>query len=142
MKEKIRKILSQKKYAVMSVILILGIIFLIGSEYISNGNAIRESAYDQDAYARGLEKRLKEILERVDGVSEVQVMIAVTPFETREAQSAAAVWREERQETSPPEIRGVSVVCRGASDPTVKKKVIDLVKSVLDLESNRIFVTE
>ena len=140
MKEGIWKVLSQKKFAVLTVILILGIIFLIGSEYISNGAGILAENNSRDAYARGLETRLAAILERVDGVSDVQVMIAVTPG--YEETQSAAVWREAGQDPSLPEISGVSVVCRGVSDPMVKKKVIDLVKSLLDLKSNRIFVTE
>ena len=41
-----------------------------------------------------------------------------------------------------PPIKGVSVVCKGASDAKIRLRITNLISSTLNLSENQIYVTE
>ena len=144
MKEGLWQTLSRKKVAFLAVILAAGIIFLALSEYISTGTTESKPAFSEDAYTKDLETRLEALLERMDGVSEVKVMITLSGSESyqyaKETVKSVMAGGESTETVLPyrkgsggqsepiltavaaPEIKGVSVVCRGAGNDAVRRR--------------------
>ena len=165
-----KKIFSNEKNGnkllILGICLVLGIIFLAIGEYSFNekrDNGAKEDVFDEESYAALLEERLCAILEEMEGVENVSVMVTLEggiryryANESTKSQSGERtdtevflILQEKSGDTAPiltetlyPSVRGVSVVCQGANDPEVKKKVIDLVASTLNLNQNQIFVSQ
>ena len=125
----------------------------------SSNEALRE-------YERNTEKRLEQILSQIDGIGSCSVMITLKSSEesvfsrNREftAQSGegshstsekndyvivddageAPVLEKENE----PEIRGVIVVCEGASNPAVKEAVTESLKAALGVSVSNICVVK
>ncbi len=155
----------KKNLPLLAILLIVGIIFLFLSEYTSNEQNKNgaKTDFDPEIYTKNLEERLGAILEEMEGVSQVKVMITLEGGqEYRYATEVNAsfyggnsgsetlfVQKDSSGKSSPilattlaPKIKGVSVVCKGASDIRIQKKIIELVGSTLNLSQNQIFVTE
>jgi len=132
-----------------------------GRNNASDENRVRIDSRD---FVREQEEKLKEILNRIDGVSEPFVMITLA----NSSQHIYAV-RENIKENSrngenlqrevsrdiifhgdseqpllikeiEPRIKGVAVICRGISSPDMQLKIINLVSTVLNLPTNRVYV--
>ena len=153
-----------KKNAPMLVILfLLGIIFLCLSEYDSSKSTGNGSAdFDSENYAENLEEQLCSILEKMDGVEDVQVMITLESgaryqisdetgnayrFDTYVSSFSLQNNSEKGNgsrviEITAPKIKGVSVVCKGAENISVKERIINLISSTLNLTKNKIYVTK
>ncbi|MCR5143228.1 MAG: hypothetical protein K6C68_12015 [Ruminococcus sp.] len=122
---------------------------------------------DTDEYRRKLEDELCGILSRLEGVSNVKVMISVSgtgeyiyaeqnDIEQRTDSVSDSLKRRgeiiiadrsgEKQpvlkKIKSPEIGGAAIVCSGASDPIVKERVINTVSAALGLSTGRISVEE
>ncbi len=157
--------ISQKNLSVLVICFVIGIIFLFLSEYSSfERSRSDDSVFDETAYTASLETRLASILEQVNGVSDVNVMITLEGGITyRYANQTAKSLSGDNSsvetllqmqedsggalspiltETILPRVKGVSVVCKGAADVNIQKKIIGLVSSALNLNENQIFVTE
>ncbi len=156
--------INKKTLPILAICLILGIIFLCLSEYSGFERTAGEEVFDEEAYTDQIQTRLEEILERMDGVSQVKVMITLESSETHDWAAKVAKSSEKdatsietyllMQEDASgknqpilnrtlfPKIRGASVVCKGAGDPTIQRKIIRLVSSTLNLNENQIFVTQ
>ena len=123
-------------------------------------------------YETALEERLRQLLTGVEGVGELTVMVTVAGTEeTVYAQSyhddtdrseTAASGVSTRTSTANgyvllngdggqqaltetvlcPEVRGVAVVCDGGADAGVRRRIVELVSTVLGIPSNRICVTK
>ena len=155
----------KKNLPFLAILLIVGIIFLFLSEYTSNEQNKNGAGteFDPELYAKNLEERLGAILEEMEGVSQAKVMITLEGGqEYRYATEVNAglyggnsgsetlfVQKDSSGKSSPilaatlaPKIKGVSVVCKGAADVRIQKKIIELVASTLNLSQNQIFVTE
>lgn len=121
-----------------------------------------------DDYAFALEERLTSIISAIDGVGAVKVMVTVEStgedvylhnFDYGEDEEAdgknsfeqkdeyVIVNNGESEEgivvkVQQPEIRGVAVVCQGASSEKVRAAVIETVTALLDISSARVSVAE
>ena len=112
-----------------------------------------------------LERRLCELISRIDGAGEVSVMVTLDTTTT-------AVYEKDRklEETSGnavgsssketevvlagsakqpllsgsimPTIRGAAVVCEGAANPLVREKVANTVAKALNIGISRVYVTD
>lgn len=109
-----------------------------------------------------LEKRLTELISSVEGVSDVKVMVTLDMSTRRvyekdersssEGDSQVSTEKEvvlagsgkEPVEagTIQPKVRGVAIVCGGASDPIVREKVANIAAKALDIGVSRVYVTE
>ena len=124
--------------------------------------------YSADEYALMLEERLSSIISAIDGVGTVRVMVTVEStgeevylnnFDYGEdAESDGANSFEQKNEyvivnngdaeggivvkVRQPEIRGVAVVCQGASNEKVRAEIIHTVTALLDVSSARVSVSE
>ena len=105
--------------------------------------------------AEELEDELEEIITKIRGVGKVSVMVTVSGTEEKEyisdvserdgasetktviAGSKEALLKAEKY----PEVRGVLVVCSGGDKPQIQEKVVNAVSTVLDIPTNKVFVT-
>ena len=137
-KNPFKTLFREKKFAFLALILSLGIIFLFLSEYSFDGTTEKNAAADTQNSAQALEERLCEILSQMEGVDDVHVFILL-----EESLSAdASPFSSDESSRRTPVIRGVSVVCAGAKNVHLKRKIILLVASTLNLNENQIYVTE
>lgn len=104
-----------------------------------------------ESYQKDVEKELETLCEAVAGVSDAQVLVsfasgyrtvyaetaAGAPATVGSGSSAAAL----ESTLAPPAVAGVGIVCRGGNDPSIQKKLIDLVSTALGIPSNRVSVT-
>lgn len=158
-----KRYLNFKKSLFLILCLLLGIMFLILSEY--DGDEKSDQAppsFSESEYSVMLEKRLSDILEKMEGVSDVTVMITLEGGVSYEyaKKAESGLWGDSTEAvpvmqenangskepillgTSLPKVRGVSVVCRSAANVNVKRRIIGLVASTLNLNENQIFVSE
>ncbi len=152
----------KKKLPFLAILLSLGIIFLLFSEYHSNKEIKNtQEEFDEEAYIARLEERLSAMIEKIDGVSDVNVMItlesgkrysfaqeekngmgegAVNTFLMQEGEDGIST--PILIETCAPKIKGVSVVCQGAENALIREKIFGVVAGTLDLTQNKIYVTQ
>lgn len=137
------------------------LLFLFGSA--ENGKTETDKTEDPakeytaaDAYVALLERRVTELLERMDGVADVHVIItADSCAEVLYAQNGSydngTLTEKEyvladgdkpiRIKLIYPRLRGIAVVCRGGSNPIQREKIVSLLSSLFDLPSNKVYVT-
>jgi len=132
--------------------LILGVFLLIPFEKKQEKADTSNKTHEQiEEFTQKTEKRLRELINELDGVSGAKVMIMLksgseyiyasddaTNSEKHVIVKDGLVYVKEYL----PEINGVAVVCQGGNDPLIQAKVTSLVCSLLDLYSNHVYVTE
>ena len=118
------------------------------------------SASEAAELEQELERRLTEIISRIDGVTSPQVMVTldctserVFAEETKSSSSADETSTEnsialsgsgkDALQTSVilPKVRGVAVVCGGADNVLIREKVVNTAAKVLDIGVSRVYVT-
>ena len=134
---------KKKLLPILGILFLVGIIFLFLGEYHSNKGEGERPAFDEKAYTENLELRLGQMLEQMQGVSEVNVMITLEDtgeilVEDGDALQAGTLLMQ----VASPQIRGVSIVCQGAADPKTHERILNLVAGTLNLNKNKIYVTE
>ena len=123
---------------------------------------------DAESYARGQELKICEILKRIDGVTDPYVMITLDASseyiyaakqsikesslkngETiqKEVQKDIIFYESDKNIKSPvlvkeiqPKIKGVAVICKGIKNADIQLKIINLVSTVLNLPTNKVYV--
>ena len=115
-----------------------------------------KDAEDLEEYRKELEKQLKELIEKLDGASNVSVMLTFEQGSCLEyaqdgtynggiATSKKYVLNDKDEpiavKTICPKIRGVAVVCSGGSNPILAQKIINLLCALLDVNSSRVYVS-
>jgi len=140
------------KYRYMILILLAGILILLLPEGAEEPIPVSvQTEIQQD-----LQTRLEDILGKISGVGKVQVLLTEasgsdTIYQVDENRDQSdldtvIVMNSQREELGlvkqilPPEYRGAVVVCQGADRAGVRLAVVDAVKSVTGLSSDRITV--
>ena len=142
-----------KKITPVLICFILGIILLFLSEYSDIRKTENETDRFEQEYTLHLESRLADMIGRLEGVSDVSVMITLEggvlyQKEMQNDESSVSVFfsgnteTERSRDLSFPSVKGVSVVCKGASNPKICHRILSLVASTLNLNENQIFVCE
>jgi len=134
----------------------------------SGGARIDTIKTDTAAYAAEHEKKLSEILKRIDGISDPFVMITLGASSEyiyatkqsikessskdggviqRDVQRELILYEDEKKAKSPilvkeikPEIKGVAIICKGISGEDMRLKIINLVSAALGLPADKIYV--
>ncbi|MBE6636328.1 MAG: hypothetical protein E7618_00820 [Ruminococcaceae bacterium] len=118
----------------------------------------QEAVFDEtDAYLSLLERRVTQLLNGMDGVSEASVLLipdttTETVYGKNETFDHDTVIREEilfsEADGEPfpitfryPKLRGIAVVCRGGSNPILQEKIVTMLCSLFDLPSTKVYVT-
>ena len=123
------------------------------------------SQIDSGEYVRNQEEKICEILKRIEGVSEPFVMITIDSssehiYASKQnvKESSSKNGETTQKEVSKdiifygdnkqpilvkeiqPRIKGVAVICKGISDAEKRLKIINLVSTVLNLPTNKVYV--
>lgn len=162
MTEKIKKI---NVGAIVLILLAVGVIMVLLSDS-EKSESVSETTkmLDETLYEEDLEKRLKEIIEQIDGVGEVSVMITLEnsvlyTYATDTAQDTNADGDSKRESTVVlsvkgsntkeavisgyvlPNVKGAAVVCSRTLTPALQGKVIGVVSAALGISTSKIYVT-
>lgn len=114
------------------------------------------SGTGEAAYRQQLEAQLQELIEQIDGAGKTTVMITLESGEETLYAVDTQSGQTQSQETHVllddgtalaqtvylPQVRGVAIVCEGGGDVRVAAQITELVRALLDLSSNRIFVAQ
>lgn len=104
------------------------------------------------AYTEALEKKAKNMISELDGVSDVHVMVmlegsATQVYASSQSGGGTYVLMQNGNGQSPlllredlAQIRGISVVCKNGDVPRIKEKIIGLLSTGFGIPTNRVFV--
>lgn len=167
----------------IAIIIACGVIILAGSFFDGGNNdkgatdEVSSSGGDQitedealnimNTYAARQEKKLKKILESMDGVGDVNVMVTLASSEEKIAlkdtergenkgkdmsdiseKNENVIIRNNGDESpyvvsvTSPKIAGVAIVCEGADGGKKDSEIIDMVGALFGIESHKIKVTK
>ena len=86
-----------------------------------------------------LEKRIVSLLSAMPGVGKVRVLVTLE----NEERSGGSLWTSSLTASGDPapRVRGVGVVCEGASSAAVRQEIVRLLTSALGLGENRVWVS-
>ncbi len=152
---------SKKTVVVLAALFFVGVLFYCLSEYHIGEEATGETTlFDEAAYEARVEEKLRNMIAAVCRDENVHVLVmlegsAVYCYEKETTKSdsyaeTSLLFRSDQSgnktpvltRIEAPEIRGVSVVCPGGSDPGRRREIIALISGALHLASNRIYVPE
>lgn len=158
-KELVQKYMNTK---LCSIIIIIGIVLMCLPNTSSQKSTEKQMpeilSGDSTGFVRDTEKRLKNILSGVSGVSDVSVMITVSDggisiYEKNKENKNDGLKSElslkpQGSGTSEPvlvrknlpTVLGVIVTAKGADNPETNGKILSAVKAVLDVSAHRISV--
>ena len=144
-----------RKYRIVCIAVLAGILMMTIPEAAPEAEPVPQT---EAVRTPALEDSLAEILSGVSGAGRVRVLLTeaegeYTFYQTDEAGNAGDIRRdtvlvtgadrEERgliRQVKPPVYRGAVILCQGAEDPQVKLSLVEAVKSVTGLTSDRITV--
>lgn len=173
--EKAKKFFSgQNKTKLIVILGICGMVLIMLSEFISDDNTNKDKSVssadngvsdDTDAYKNQIESELKDILGKIKGVGDLQVLVTIEgTTEYVYAEELDTDTDKEGEKTSEkyqnkivmsekdgnkealvkkiikPQINGVIIVCQGGGDLSVKERIIKAASTALNLPSGRICV--
>ncbi len=168
-KESVSKIIAgdSKKVKIIVAIGLIGIVLIFMSDIFSgnskNKNETQQCSYSYDEYTIELENKLKKLVSNIDGVGECEVMITLqntnesvyaTDVEVKADgdstnQKDEYVLYDSDSGESPvlikeylPQVQGVTVVCTGGDNVSVKEKIIQCVTSLFNIPTNRVSVSK
>ena len=169
--KKIRNFLEKKQNKKLFLIILLGavgILFISLSELVppdSEKIEISENDYFKNSreYEEFLEKRIEDEISKISGAGETSVMLTLDSseefsyaqnsteeiFENESARKSEIITVENGSSETPvivktteAKIRGILVICKGGDDPFVSEKIIESLRALLDVPSNRISVAK
>ncbi len=141
--------------AVGAALLILGSIGFSGEE--KKSETTEAVTLDAAQYARRVEEEIVRICSRVRGAGAVSVAVTLKggyrAVYATDSQNSGGGYKNSTVLIGSgssegavlicyenPEIGGIGIVCRGASDPLVRDTVVSLVSAAFDVGSNKIYV--
>ena len=148
----IESLKKNKKIWIIILFAAVGIILLLVGGENTTKTEDKKSEQMLSEYSKDVEEKIKELCSKVKGVSEVSVAVSFeSGFEyvyAREedgdlamigsGSSKSAVKIKEKM----PVIGGIGIVCKGGGDPSVQKKLLDLISAAFGISSNKIFIAE
>lgn len=136
MKEKIKKLKDDKNF--IRIIYIIGIvaIALIFCSTFFNGEDETISPTTIEDYCESQEIRIKDMVESIEGVGIAKVMI------TMENSTEQVYTDDTKIKEIEPKVRGVLIICTGASDPVIKETVLESVTKTLNITSDKVCITK
>ncbi len=122
-----------KKYRILFAVLLgIGILLLLLGNRMDLQKEKSQAAASVSDRRCALEAELTSFLNQVTGISEAKVMITLEESETQNTFLSDS--------PSELEIKGVAVLCRNGEDPSIRLQVSELLSTLLDLPTHRIFV--
>ncbi len=147
-----------------TVLLVIGVIAGLILIFIGSGDGKSEQLAapeltDQisisDEYIKNLEIRVTQILSKMDGISNVSVIITAdsgieTVYAKNERYDSGSLSEKEYViiDDNPisitlvyPKIRGVAIVCTGGSNPINQERISKLISSLFDIAQNQVYIS-
>jgi stage III sporulation protein AG len=170
LKDVFSKFSKNKKNLVLIMFSLLAVVLLIASEFTTTNNSNDEinvkTGVSSTEYIKSQEKKLKTLLESIDGAGEVEVMITLESCyenvylkdSSLKTQSTKGELKEEQEDTYimaktgsntqegviikvyEPVVKGVAVVATGGDSEKVKMAIIETVSAVFNINSVNISV--
>ena len=164
--EKIKKVKHIEIYLAVGLALLLGIIYFASMSTSSNEQTMTENDnlstnFSSSAeYVDNLENKLENVLSRIKGAGEVNVIITLekgfeyiyaTDEEIRTTTDGTSVTTSNiilvdgqpvLQEEIFPIISGIVVVAEGGGDVSVKLDIISIIQTITSIESSKINIYE
>jgi stage III sporulation protein AG len=134
--------------------LVAGVILLLlgGKTDAKQSTASIESEFSFEEYEKALAVRLEEMIERLEGVSEVHVMVTLDRSYADELAGESGDYLTIRKSDgeqgtvtisrNAPKVKGVAVICKGGNSSEKQKEIISMLSALLELPTHRIFVSE
>lgn len=139
MKEKLSKLKDDKNLIrIIFIIGIAGIFLIFCSSFLSSDkdDSSQSSSNSLADYGEAQEDKLRNMIEKIEGVGKAEVML------TMENSAEQVYTQDNRVKEIEPVVRGVVVVCRGATNPEVKATVMELVTKALNISSDKVCITK
>ena len=154
------RILKDKKSVVLVAMAVVGMLLIFLSGESDRGKEVTK-ADNHTEYADDYEEKLERLISKIEGVGKVSVMITYeSGTETVFASDKEESFRNGEQKIRNdyivvdgsdgetglkiksvyPEIKGVAVVCSGASDPFIKERIVSVVSALFDISTKNISV--
>ncbi len=122
----------------ITLIVIIFLLSFFNGKNKSDSLAEKENIlFEIDEYESKLEKKLTEIIEKIEGTSDIHVMITLEKTE----ESIYGGKTSDISAIVTPIIRGVVVVCKGGENAVVREKVSEAVCKALGVSAARVCVT-
>lgn len=156
-----------KKVKIICAVGLVGIILIAMSSLFqtdkSKSNVEDDTAVDYSSYSKETEQKLTDIVSSISGVGECKVMITfetgsenvyATDSETKSDDNSAddkseyVLYNSSNGEKALlikekyPAVGGVSIVCDGGDDETVREAIINTVTSLFNISTNRVSVSK
>ena len=122
--------IGKKRAALILLIGLLGLMLIIFSATRSEDAEFTGT----EEYKKALEQELGDACSRVEGVGKCRVIVSFSEGERLEYKGSQIV------STSPPRVRGVTVICDGADSASVRSDLTDMLAALFDIGKNRICV--
>ena len=143
----------------------LGVLLLIYGGSLGDGSAEKDNAavsaqistFDEVQYEQMLVSKIEDVCSRVSGAGKVSVAVTLDgSYRAIYAQNSSDGSSSKREYLlvgsgssesalllgySPPTILGVGIVCAGGSSDKVRAEITSLVSALLDVPTNKIYVT-
>lgn len=169
-KELFKNLSGNKKNIVLVICAVAALVLLIASGFSEEKEASEQ--YDVNLnvssteYINKQEEKLRELIEKIDGAGEAEVMITLESCyenvylkdSSLKTESTSGVFKEEQEESFvmaktgsntqdgviikvyEPVVKGVAVVATGGDDEKVKMAIIETVSAVFNINSTNISV--
>jgi len=137
--------------------------FTQGEKSEKKENQTVSGNHSYESYADDTEKRLREILEKIEGVGKAEVMVTIVGTEeyiyaqeekvkngkddfSSESEYVLIGSGGEKQallrKVMNPQINGIVVICEGGDSNIVKERIYNSVSAVFNISASQIYVTK
>ena len=154
------KIIKDKKALLIVALAIAGMLLILFSDESKETKEVTGSEITNE-FSESYEDELEKLISKIEGAGKVSVMITYkSGYENVFANDKEESFRNGEQKMKSdyiivdgvngetglkiksiyPEIKGVAVVCGGASDPVIKERIISVVSALFDISTKNISV--
>ena len=156
LKNYILQLKKSGKLKYLLIILIAGIVLILVGTRMSKNDTERQPETAETVsiseYEKLLEAKIKNLCERVEGVSGVTVALSLEGgyeyvYATDGSDDYVLVGSGNDESgmflgQKAPKISGIGIVCNGGGDPRIQKELISLISAACGVGTNKIFITE
>ncbi len=130
------KVIRENKNALKIAVLVgLGLFLIIFSSAVSDGKTKEEKReITLEEYKEGLEAELASLCADVSGVGKCRVFITFERGAQDTYKGSYVI------ETKPPKVAGVTVICRGGANDSVRAELTDMICALFGVGSNRVAI--
>ncbi|MCH5251681.1 MAG: stage III sporulation protein AG [Lachnospiraceae bacterium] len=168
--EEIKKLVQKAGPFRIAIVVMCGIFLLLlscggslfGESDTTEAESIQETLQQSETtdslerYKGKMEQELSELLQKVEGVGQVQVMLTLKASNEKvtlkdniskgsDSEEETVLIEDSDRNSSPyviqekePEIEGVVIVCDGGEDPVMKREITGAVSALFQIESHKI----